>query len=143
MVPPIVLPSICCRTLIEYPQEHMKITKLITYCLLMVFVCGLGCTTSKPTPDPLTGFHEAFKAPAESIGSDYHNYMQNCMRNLSTEEIKNLGPYPASFFEGDMGQHAIKIKIGMKGDSWVHILIYDKDNRRVKTFKYVAGHYRS
>jgi hypothetical protein len=117
----------------------MKIARLIFCLLFTAFVCGFGCTSSKPTPDPLAGFHAASKALDQSIVNDYQNYIQH----LSPKEKQNLGPYPASFFEDDTGQHAVRIEIGIDGNSWEHILIYDKDNKRVKTFKYVAGHYRS
>jgi hypothetical protein len=117
----------------------MKITKLIACYFLTVFICGFGCTASKPTSDPLTGFHAAGRALDQTIVNDYQNYMQN----LSPKEKQNMGPYPASFFEDGTGQHAVKIEIGMDGNVWEHILIYDKDDKRVKTFKYVSGDYRS
>jgi hypothetical protein len=117
----------------------MRIARLAACFLFAVFVFGFGCTAWKPTPDPLTGFHKSYKVLDQSIVNDYQNYIQN----LSPKEKQNLGPYPASFFEDNTGQHAVKIEIGMDGNEWEHILVYDKDDKRVKTFKYVAGHYRS
>jgi hypothetical protein len=104
-----------------------------------MFLCGFGCSSSKPTPDPLAGFHAAFKILDQSIVNDYQNYI----KNLSPEEKQNLGPYPASFFENGTGQHAVKITIGLNGTVWRHILIYDKDDKRIKTIKYASGGYRS
>jgi len=80
-------------------------------------------------PDPLTGFHAAGKGLDHSIVKDHETYIQN----LSPEEKQSLGPYPASFFKDDTGQHAVRIKTGMDGDSWEHILIYVKNDKRVKT----------
>jgi len=111
-----------------------------TVCLLLaMFVCGFGCSTSKPTPDPLAGFHAAYGKVDQSIVNDYQDYIQT----LSPEEKKYLGPAPASFFEDGTGQHAIRIQIGLNGTVWLHDLIYDKDNKRIKTIKYAAGHYAS
>jgi hypothetical protein len=31
----------------------------------------------------------------------------------------------------------------LNGTAWNHVLIYDKDNKRVKVIKYVGYHYRS
>jgi hypothetical protein len=107
--------------------------------LMTMFVFGFGCNTSKPTPDPLAGFHPYYKILDQSIVSDYQNYT----RTLSPEEKKYLGPSPVSSFEDDTGQHAIMIKIGLDGTVWEHILIYDKDDKRVKTIKYSPGGYRS
>jgi hypothetical protein len=112
---------------------------LIFLTLVSIFVWSCGCNTSKPVPDPLAGFHAASKTLDQSIVNDYQNYIQN----LSPEEKKYLGPYPVSFFEDGTGQHAVRIKIGINGTSWEHVLIYDKDNKRIKTIKYSTGHYAS
>jgi len=121
------------------PRERMKITRFAACFLFAVLVCSFGCTASKPTPDPLTGFHAAHKSLDQSIVNDYLNYMQH----LSSKEKQNLGPSPVSFFEDGTGQNAVTIVIGMDGNVWEHVLIYDKDDKRVKTFKYVSGDYRS
>jgi hypothetical protein len=111
-----------------------------TFCILLaMFLCGFGCSSSKPAPDPLAGFHAASKGLDQSIVNDYQNYI----KNLSPEEKQNLGPYPTSFFEDGTGQHAVKIKIGLNGTSWEHVLIYDKDNKRIKAIKYSTGRYAS
>ena len=47
------------------------------------------------------------------------------------------------FFENETGQHAVQIRIGINGTSWEHILIYDKDNKRIKAIKYISGRYAS
>ena len=117
----------------------MKIFRLIFCLSLAAFVCGFGCTVSRPTPDPLNGFHQSHKVLNPSIVSDYQHYVHN----LSEEEKQNLGPSPFNFFEDDAGQHAVEITIGIKNRVWRHVLIYDKDNKRVKAYKYVSGDYRS
>ena len=112
----------------------------LTFLMLMsTFIMGCGCNTSKPTADPLAEFHPCFKILDQSIVNDYQNYIQT----LSPEERKNLGPSPVSSFEDGAGQHAVQIKIGINGTVWLHVLIYDKENKRIKTTKYSIGHYAS
>jgi hypothetical protein len=117
----------------------MKIARFAACFLFAVFVCCFGCTASKPTPDPLAGFHASYKGVDPSIVNDYQNYLQN----LSPEEKQRLGPYPAFFFEDYTGQQAVDIRIGINGSNWHHVLIYDKNNKRIKTIKYISGNYAS
>jgi hypothetical protein len=115
----------------------MKIQQFIFSFLLVMFLCGFGCSSSKPTPDPLTGFHVSDLQNLDSnkaITDDYKDYIQK----LSPEERKFVAYI--DYFENGTGQHAVKITIGLNGTNWRHILIYDKDNKRIKTIKYISGH---
>jgi hypothetical protein len=102
----------------------------------VAFISAMGCS-SKPTPDPLAGWHAASKNPDQTIDSDYKNYIQT----LSPEEKRSVGL--THFYEDGTGQHAIEIIIGINGRYWRHILIYDKDDKRIKTIKYATGYYAS
>ena len=108
--------------------------------LLAAFILVSECANSKPTPDPLAGFHVSSLGNLDAnktITDDYKNYIQT----LSTEERKYLGTI--LFYEDGTGQHAVKIEIGLNGTWWEHVLTYDKDNKRIKTLKYSDGGYRS
>jgi hypothetical protein len=104
-----------------------------------MFLCGFGCSLSEPAPpvpDPLTNFHFSSLNNLDSnkaISDDYKDYIQK----LSPEERKFMAY--TEFFEDGTGQHAIKITIGLNHTNWRHVLIYDKDNKRIKTIKYVSG----
>ena len=102
---------------------------------------GCSCTSPKPTPDPLAGFHEVDIQHLDSnktITVDYKAYIQN----LSPEEKKYMGPI--LFVEDESGQHAVRIEIIIGGkDAWYHILFYDKDSKRTKVIKYFKGRYMS
>jgi hypothetical protein len=112
-----------------------------TFCILLAAViCGTGCATQKPVPDPLVGFHVSSLGNLDSnkaITDDYKAYIQT----LSPEERKYLGTI--FYFEDGTGQHAVRIEIGLSGTWWEHVLIYDKDDKRIKTIKYSSGGYRS
>jgi hypothetical protein len=119
----------------------MKIIQFIVCFLLAIFLCGFGCSSSKPTPDPLAGFHASSLGNLDSnkaITDDYKDYIQK----LSPEEKRYIGVY--GFYEDGTGQHAVKIEVDLGGkDCWYHVLIYDKENKRVKAIKYFYGRYIS
>jgi len=109
-----------------------------TLVLLAASIWICGCATS--TPDPLIGFHFSSLNKLHSnkaITDDYQDYIQK----LPTKEKKYA--YLDLFFEDGTGQHAVKIEIPLNGTWWWHVLIYDKDNKRIKTIKYSPGGYRS
>jgi hypothetical protein len=118
----------------------MKITRF-TFGILLAALILTGCSASKPTPDPLVGFHVGDLRDLhnnKAITDDYKDYIE---KNLSAEERKYLGTI--FYFEDGTGQHAVKIEIGLNGTWWEHVLIYDKDNKRIKTIKYSSGGYAS
>jgi hypothetical protein len=113
----------------------MKIQQFIFSFLLVMFLCGFGCSSSKPAPDPLAGWQLDFNhEPDPAIAKDYQDYIQK----LSFEEKGHALPI-VKYFKDGTGQHAIQITIGF-GTDWEYVLNYDKDNKRTKTIKYVSGH---
>jgi hypothetical protein len=89
-------------------------------------------------PDPLAGFYtDALYNPDshKAITEDYKKYIHT----LSADEQKYAGS--VLFFMDGTGQRAVDIRIGINGETWEHVLIYDKNDTRIKTIKYVSGHY--
>jgi hypothetical protein len=123
------------RTLIKNPVSYFGVLFLAT-----IFLGIFGCASSKPTPDPLAGFYiDAFHTADSNklIAHDYEEYIQS----LSLRKKDFVGS--VDFFDSRTGQHAVDIKIGINGTWWEHILVYDKENKRVKVIKYRNGGYRS
>ncbi len=121
-------------------KNSIKNFALIFLALMTMFICGCGCNTSKPTPDPLVGFHiDALHTPDsnKAIADDYHNYI----RTLTPEEQKYIDG--TTFYEDGTGQHAVVIEVDLQPTAWNHVLIYDKDYKRIKVVKYISFHYRS
>ena len=102
--------------------------------LVATLAFEFGCGTTKPAPDPLAGWQMALKNPNQVITSDYQNYI----RTLSPDEQKFVAYVEC--FEDGTGQYAVKITIGLNHTNWEHVLVYDKDNKRIKVIKYVSGH---
>jgi hypothetical protein len=84
-----------------------------------------------------TGWQWDFKPEPKAIETDSQDFIQR----LPPKER----PYASwgHYYKDGTGQHAIEIQIALDGTDWVYVLIYDKDNKRVKVYKYVAGNYRS
>jgi hypothetical protein len=115
-------------------------TKIVSLFFLTTFALITGCNVPEPIPDPLAGWKIAFKhEPDQAIGKDCQDYIQSL--KLSPEK----GTYVAyiEFFEDGTGQHAERITVSVNKTDWAHVLIYDKNDRRIKTIKYVTGHSRS
>jgi hypothetical protein len=100
--------------------------------LMAMFVLGFGCVTN-----PLEGWHFSNLDPNKVIAADYLDYIQK----LPSSERKYA--YYAHSFEDGTGKYAVQIEIPLNGTWWEHVLIYDKDNKRIKTIKYSNGHYAS
>ena len=113
-----------------------------TFCILLAAVIwGTGCATPKHNFDPLNGWSFCFSQDPnkldKAITDDYEGYIQK----LPAEERNYVGTI--HFFEDRTGEHAVNIEIGLNGTWWEHVLIYDKENKRIKVIKYANGHYRS
>lgn len=117
----------------------MNNPRFICFVLLATLVFAGGCVT-RPARDPLEGWRYSGLtklAANKAITDDYQDYIQN----LSPEERRLVGW--VEFFEDGTGQHAVKITINWHGTWWRHVLIYDRDNNRIKVTKYKSGSYRS
>ena len=118
----------------------MNIIRLPIWILLAALLGGCGGCQTK-TPDPLAGWKVLFSRDYEkfdkAITDDYQDYIQK----LPPKERNGVGPI--SYFEDGTGQHAVRIEIAINGTDWAHVLIYDKNNKRIKVIKFVSGHYRS
>ncbi|HEY3762404.1 MAG TPA: hypothetical protein VGN23_11720 [Verrucomicrobiae bacterium] len=112
----------------------------IVFAILIVIAItamGFGCNSSKPMPDPLAGFHWSSLVNLDNnkvITDDYKSYIQT----LSPEERKFATV--DEFLEDGKGESAVSITVGLNDTNWRHVLIYDKNNKRIKTIKYVSGH---
>jgi len=114
---------------------------LFAVALSVMMISGCSLFYPKPTSDPLAGWKlcqsQDPKDLDQAIRDDYQDYIQK----LSPKERK-FAEYNNDFEDG-MGQHAVEIIIGINGRYWRHILIYDKDNKRIRTIKYATGYYAS
>jgi hypothetical protein len=123
------------KTQFKNPANNLV---LFFLALMAMFICGCGCNTSKPTPDPLAGWKKDFAPQLDPvIAKDCQDYIQT----LTPDERQSY--QINGYYNDGAGQHAVQIEVALNGTWWRHILVYDKDNKRIKTIKYSHGGYRS
>lgn len=121
---------------------HLHVVKIIRFILCALFagsVCWTGCEMFASHTNPIAGWHGSSLNTLQNnkaISDDYRAYINH----LPSELRNDAGP--ADFLEDGTGQHAVSISFAVNGTWWHHVLIYDRDNKRVKVIKYVSGHYR-
>lgn len=109
---------------------------------LTALILEAGCV-SQPSPDPLAGWKILLSRDSEkldkAIKDDYRSYIQEILapKKLFIDEEDIW------FYTDDFGQHAVRIEVPKNGNYYEYVLIYDKNNSRVKTLKYFGGRYRS
>lgn len=113
----------------------------LTCLMLAAFMWGVGCAAPKSTPDPLAGWNLCISQDPNKLSSAINDDYQYYLQELPVVERTGVGP--VQFFVDGTGQHAVRIEIALNGIDWAHVLIYDKENKRVKVLKFVSGHYRS
>jgi len=126
----------------------MTIRKIITRILLAACVFASGCGTvhlypagsALPGPNPVAGWTACRSQDVGKLDNAIQNDYQDYVCKLSRKERMWIGPVGIS--EDGSGKHAITLQIAWYGTDWAHVLVYDKDNKRVKAVRYVAGHYR-
>jgi hypothetical protein len=106
--------------------------------LSIALISGCSCSAPKPIPDPLASWKLDFKQPDQAVAKDYQDYIHKLPPN---ESGYYLGP--VFFYEDGTGQHAFRIETNENNECWYHVLIYDKENKRIKTIKYYSGRYMS
>src|SRR6266567_3226907 len=112
--------------------------------LLAVSILLSGCTfllhpinsTFARHSNPIAGWRFCWSQDPnkrdKAIRDDYQDYINK----LPPKKRNYVGS--VFFFEDGAGQQAVQIEIDLDGTRWEHVLIYDKNNKRVKEVKYVA-----
>jgi hypothetical protein len=121
----------------------MNITRFTPYILFIALIWTSGCTTSRS--DSLAGWHLCFSQDPKTINravwNDCQDYLQKLPLGISY--VQDYNNSNISLFEDGTGQHAVKIEMLLNGTYSEHVLIYDKDNRRIKVVVYSGGRHGS
>lgn len=108
------------------------------WCVAVIFVALSSCSTPIRHSDPLANWSaDLDHQPSQAIVDDYHAYIQS----LPSRERRYAGII--HFFRDGKGGHAITIEIPLNNVRWRHVLIYDKEDKRIKVIKYASGRYAS
>lgn len=117
--------------------------KFITRVAIIVgwitFAFIAGCS-AKVVVDPIKGWEDLGLQPLDrnaSISADVHGYLAK----LAPDD--QSGASVNGLYRNATGQQAVQIEIAKNGTWWIHDLIYDTNNIRIRTVVYKNGHYRS
>ncbi len=114
----------------------MSIVRFASFILAsqLLIGCAVFASHTNPVADWSVDYgHE----PSKAIDNDFQSYL----RTLSLDQRKSMGGL--QYLTDGNGQHAIKFETGQHGTSWGHVLIYDREDKRVRVSTFVAGHYAS
>ena len=113
------------------PLRVMTVTRF-TSCVLSVAFFGIvGCATR--TSNPLAGWKiDSDYQPSQAVVSDYRDYV----KKLPEKERSCLSAL--EYFEDGQGQHAIRREQRVGDTSCYLVLIYNRENKRIKVMKYKA-----
>lgn len=116
----------------------MTLTRFLFGILLAASLCWTGCEMFASHTNPIAGWHSASLVDLQNnkaICDDYQAYIKS-IPSRKFQFIEGV-----SFSEDGTGQHAVTIQEGRSDTYWNHVLVYDKDNKRIKVIVYVDGHY--
>jgi hypothetical protein len=118
-------------------KKQIKHFWLILPIWLIAIVLPVGCASrAYPLKDWQSSSLQSLQSN-KAISDDYQNYVHR----LPLDMRQAVGP--VDFFEDTRGQHAVRITIALNGTWLEHILVYDKENKRINLIKYSPGKYRS
>jgi hypothetical protein len=121
----------------------MKISRFRFWLVLAVSICALaaitclsGCEMFANHTNPVAGWQIDFKhEPNQAVIKDATDYINK----LPSNQRNRTGPQ--QWLTDGKGQHALVIPVALNGTDWGHVLIYDKNDKRIKVIKYVMGNY--
>ena len=127
---------------------QMKPTRLTLSILLALSVLLSGCTfllhpinrAFARHSNPIAGWHWSSLVNLQNnkaISEDYQDYIMR----FPTKVRNRIGGI--HFFEDGTGKHAVTIGEYSNGTEWTHVLIYDRNDKRIDVIKYVSGYYMS
>jgi hypothetical protein len=80
---------------------------------------------------------------SRTINKGIHDDYQDYINKLPAKERKCA--FIVGWFQDGTGQHAVSIGVWLDGmwdgTEWEYVLIYDRNDKRVKVVKYLAGYY--
>jgi hypothetical protein len=107
---------------------------------LAVSFLAVGCVAPKPVSEPMSGWNR-LPDRDQSLNKSLIDDCQSYVRPLRAEG-HFIDDSDIWFFQNGSGQHAIEIEMTTDRRQLVHVLIYDKNDKRIKVIKYASGWYR-
>lgn len=120
----------------------MKSTQFTIYLCMTVLVFASGCASPQPR-DPLPaseGWRVLYDQDIRKLPQDIINDYQAYIQKLPRKERIQLTESSLHFSGNKNGQHAVSFDIKRPAfigfTIWTYVLVYDKDNKRIKATQF-------
>jgi hypothetical protein len=90
-------------------------------------------TTNDPATDPLAGWKESGDLPADTVVTDYNEYIE------ALPAAERPGVANVKYYTDDSGRTGVLVIVFVNREPWNHLLVYDKDQRRSGVTKQPAA----
>jgi hypothetical protein len=118
--------------------------------LSIALVSGCSCSAPKPTPDPLAGWtFKPFPGSELPPFANNTNHLDKAIIDDYQDFITNnkliLFGAMGGYFEDGNGQHAVEFTAFPpdSNSTWNYVIIYNKENKRIKLIKYGYRQFQS
>ena len=91
---------------------------------------GAGATA---LPAALKGWKETKDLPADTVVTDYNDYVEKLPK------AERPGVADVKYYVDDDGRNAVAVLVNVGDTQWTHLLVYDKQHKRVEMTKFAAG----
>jgi len=127
-----LLRQIAWETVSEYPYAGLKEVALPLGTAKVEPVVTTKAVPAGVVPAELKGW-QASRLLDKVVITDYNVYIGALL------PAERVGVADVRSFADDTGQHAVAITVNGKDGSWMHVLVYDKQNKRLRVSKEIQG----
>jgi hypothetical protein len=124
-----ILQQIAWETVSEYPYAGVKETASLVPAEKADITAETDVAPAGSVPELLKGWKTVTELPEEQIVADYNAYI----KELPAAE--RAGVADVRYFKDGAGQNAVAVKVNANDKQWLHVLVYDHQNKRVKASK--------
>lgn len=127
-----ILQKIAWETVSKYPYAGIAKAKASGSPKEVANPAGAGPAAgadSTAVPNALKGWKVAPNLPNDSVLTDYNNYIEKLPK------AERPGVADVRYYVDGTGRYAVTILVNAGGKQWTHLLIYDKENKRIETKK--------
>ena len=127
-----ILRKIAWETVSEYPYAGIKEVALPLGSAKVEPVATTNAALAVVVPAELKGW-QATSLLDKVVITDYNVYIE------ALPPAERVGVAGVQSFADDVGQHAVAITVNGKDGAWMHVLVYDKQNKRLRVSKQAQG----
>ena len=128
-----ILRQIAWETVSDYPYAGIKEVALPQGVAKPVAVATTTSAPASAVPAELKGWQATAGLPDKAIITDYNDYIKE-LPQAERERVADV-----RYFNDGTGQNAVAITVNGKDGAWMHVLVYDKQNKRLRVSKQIQG----